>query len=84
MRIIEIFYIDPFKIINRVDRERHASAHHKQTQSVFVSTMAIPIGASLRTSTSVERLAFFSTQNTGFVSSTKQNKATHTQLITGE
>jgi hypothetical protein len=30
--------------------------------------MAIPICASLRTSTSVERLAFFSTQNTGFLS----------------
>ncbi|PWZ37033.1 hypothetical protein Zm00014a_015838 [Zea mays] len=83
MRIIETFYTHPFKIINRVDRERHALAHHKQTQSMFVRTTAIPICASLRTSTSVERLAF-SPQNTGFVSSTKQNKATYTQLITGE
>jgi hypothetical protein len=76
MRITETFYTHPFKLIKRVDRERHASPHHKQTQSVFVRTMAIPIRASLRTSTSVERLAF-STQNTGFLSSTKQNKAAH-------
>jgi hypothetical protein len=48
MRITETFYTHPFKIINRVDREWHASAHHKQTQSVFVRTMAIPICASLR------------------------------------
>jgi hypothetical protein len=47
MRITETFYTHPFKIINPVDRERHASAHHKQTQSVFVRTMAIPICASL-------------------------------------
>jgi hypothetical protein len=77
MRITETFYTHPFKIINRVDRERHASAHHKQTQSVFVRTMAISICASLRTSTSVERLAF-SSQNTGFLSSTKHNKTAHT------
>jgi hypothetical protein len=78
MRIIETFYTHPFKLIKRVDRERHASAHHKQTQSVFVRTMAIPICASLRTSTSVERLAFFSTQNTGFLSSTKTKQHTYT------
>ncbi|PWZ15628.1 hypothetical protein Zm00014a_014030 [Zea mays] len=45
MRITETFYTHPFKIINRVDRERHASAHHKHTQSTFVRTMAIPICA---------------------------------------
>jgi hypothetical protein len=66
MRIIEIFYTHPFKIINRVDRERYASAHHKQNQTAFARTTVIPICASLRTSTSVEQLAFFSTQNTGF------------------
>jgi hypothetical protein len=77
MRITKIFYTHPFKIINRVDREWHASAHHKQTQTAFARTTVISIGASLRTSTSVERLAFFSTQNTGFLSSTKQNKAAH-------
>jgi hypothetical protein len=65
MRITETFYTHPFKLIKRVDQERHASAHHKQTQSMFVRTMEIPICASLQTSTGVERLAF-STQNTRF------------------
>jgi hypothetical protein len=77
MRITETFYTHPFKLIKRVERERHASAHHKQTQSVFVRTMVIPICASLRTSTSVERLAFFSMQNTGSSSPQKQNKTAH-------
>jgi hypothetical protein len=78
MRTTETFYTHPFKIINRVDRERHASAHHKQTQTAFARTMVIPICASLRTSTSIERLAFFSTQNTGFLSSTKSKQHTYT------
>jgi hypothetical protein len=78
MRITETFYTHPFKLIKRVDRERHVSAHHKQTQSVFVRTMVIPICASLQTSTGVERLAFFSTQNTGFLSSTKTKQHTYT------
>jgi hypothetical protein len=50
MRITETFYTHPFKIINRVDRERHASAHHKQTQTVFARMTVIPICASLQTS----------------------------------
>ncbi|PWZ34192.1 hypothetical protein Zm00014a_030476 [Zea mays] len=52
---------------------------------MFARTMVIPIYASLRTSTSVEWLAFFSMQNTGFISSTKQKQnSTHTQLIIGK
>jgi hypothetical protein len=80
MRITETFYTHLFKIINRVDWERHASAHHKQTQTAFARTTVIPICASLRTSTSVERLAFFSTQNT--VSLLHKNKTKqHTYII---
>jgi hypothetical protein len=46
--ITETFYTHPFKLIKRVHRERHASAHHKQTQSAFARTTVIPICASLR------------------------------------